>query len=303
MNTEEKTWGTELNPGGLSHDKKHNRRRRILIIIGVLLIVIISEFFRSNLYISVEEIDYLNKDIPKAFNNVKIVQISDYHNHGGSYDDRLIDKIKQESPDYIFITGDIADSIKTDIDKANSFLQRISAVAECYLVWGNHDHRLAAEDLNKMRSCCKKYGITVLENEFTTLTREGQSILLVGSDAAPDTGKGPELMRTLPSGEKFVMWLHHFPEDFEKIVTESEKRGSKVDLLFCGHAHGGLIGVPFVGGLYAPGQGMFPKYTSGRYNIDDSIMLVSRGVGNSGWSLRWANSFHLVVCTLKSGQT
>lgn len=302
MNTEKTYYGSELNPGGLSGEKKHTRRRRILLIIGFILLLIAGEFFRSNLYIEVEEFEYLSKDIPKSFDGVKIVQVSDYHNHGGSYEDRLLKNIREEGPDYIFLTGDIADSISTDIDKANSFLEKVSKIAPCYLVWGNHDLALSKSDLDKMRKCCKKNKITVLEDNYTTIERGGSKILIAGTDSSPDSGRAAELMRTLPPNYQFVIWLHHFPEDFEDIVNKSGEKNSKADLIFTGHAHGGLIRLPFIKGIYAPGQGMFPDYTSGRYNIGDSAMLVSRGVGNSGYTLRWLNSFHLVVCTLKSGR-
>lgn len=300
MNTEKSLYGSELNPGGLSGEKRHTKRRRVLLIIGLILLLIVGEFFRSNLYIQVEEIEFLNRDIPKAFNGVRIVQVSDYHNHGGGYEDRLINKIKDETPDYIFLTGDIADSIKTDIDAANSFLEKVSKIAPCYLVWGNHDFDLSQGDLDKMRKCCEKNKITVLENDYTTIERNGSKILIAGTDTEPDAGRAAELMRTLPPNQRFVIWLHHYPEDFDEIVKKTSEKNSTADLVFSGHAHGGLIGLPFIGGIYAPGQGFFPKYTSGRYNNGNSAMIVSRGVGNSGWTLRWLDSFHLVVCTLKS---
>ena len=300
MNTDGSLYGNELNPGGLSSQKKHTRRRRVLIVIGFLLLLIVGELLRSNLYIQVEEFEYMNNELPKAFNGVKIVQISDYHNHGGSYDDRLIDNIKEQSPDYIFLTGDIADSIKTDIDAANAFLEKVSKIADCYLVWGNHDFDLSKGDLDKMRSCCKKNKITVLENDYATIERGGSKILIAGTDTSPDSGRAAELFRRLPPNQKFVIWLHHYPEDFEEIIKQSAAKSSQADLVFCGHAHGGLIRLPFVGGIYAPGQGLFPKYTAGRYNSGNSAMIVSRGVGNSGYTLRFLDSFHLVVCTLKS---
>ena len=300
MNTGESLYGGELNPGGLGIEKRHRRRRRILLIIGFILLLIVGELFRSNLYIQVEQFEYLNKELPKAFDGVKIVHISDYHNHGGSYDDRLIDNIKEQSPDYIFLTGDIADSIKTDIDAANAFLEKLSKIADCYLVWGNHDYALDKGDLDKMRKCCKKNKITVLENDYAYIERGGSKILIAGTDTSPNSARAAKMFRKLPPDQQFVIWLHHFPENFDDIIKNSSAKNSQADVVFSGHAHGGLIRLPFIGGIYAPGQGLFPKYTSGRYNNGNSSMFVSRGVGNSGWTLRFLDSFHLVVCTLKS---
>lgn len=76
--------------------------------------------------------------------------------------------------------------------------------------------------------------------------------------------------------------------------------GTHIDIDFTGHAHGGLIRLPLVNGLYAPGQGLFPKYTDGTYNVNDTTLVVSRGVGNSGWTQRFSDPFELVLFTLEN---
>ena len=84
----------------------------------------------------------------------------------------------------------------------------------------------------------------------------------------------------------------------KEIVNMTEQAGCQADLIFTGHAHGGLFRFPFVKGLYAPGQGFFPEYTSGKYELDGSEMIVSRGVGNSGYTRRFGDNFHLISVTL-----
>ena len=74
----------------------------------------------------------------------------------------------------------------------------------------------------------------------------------------------------------------------------------KMDLVFTGHAHGGQIRLPFIGGLYAPHQGLFPKYTSGTFKKDNTTMVVSRGIGGSKFPFRINNRPELVIVTLKS---
>ncbi|MBR1764077.1 MAG: metallophosphoesterase family protein [Ruminococcus sp.] len=300
MSTEEKTKAEAPDEPPKKQKKKWSKRKKIVLsVFGVLLVLIIAEFIRSNTVIQVEEFTFESEDVPPAFDGVRIVQISDYHNHGGSHDDRLIKKIEAQHPDYIFLTGDIADSILTHIDRANAFLERVSKIADCYLVWGNHDLALSEEDRNSMAECCRKNGITVLEDEYIRLTRGDDSLLLVGTKSDMGSYFTDIMMKDYPSGEDFVIWLHHYPEDFEEIVDESKAAGSQADLAFCGHAHGGLVRLPVIGGLVAPGQGLFPKYTSGDYYYDGSELLLSRGVGNSGVTLRFLDPFHLVVCELK----
>lgn len=312
MNTEEKInseemypespenrTGYEINPGGLTGEKKRSRRKRVFIILTVLLLLTVGELIRSNNYIQAEEFTFFSNDLPKSFDGFRIVQVSDIHNRsiGG-----LVDKIRDQNPDIIVITGDVADAIRTDTDRADELLIAVSEVAPCYLVWGNHDMDISGEERTKMRECCVRHGIRVLENSFVRLEKGGESILIAGTDSDPDSRKFTSMMESFPKGEEFVIWLHHYPEDFERIIESSESAGSRADLVFAGHAHGGLIRPPFIGGLYAPGQGIFPKYTSGQYNEGESTMFVSRGVGNSGYTLRFLDTFHLVVCELKSGK-
>jgi hypothetical protein len=273
-------------------------KKILLVFLIIFVILIIAEFIRSNTYIQTEKFIFSSEDIPESFNGTTIVHISDYHYHGGQYDERLIDEISKNNPDYIFLTGDITDSICTDIDKSCAFLEMVSEIAPCYLVWGNHDYNIDERELDKVRECAVNNRITVLENDFAYIEKENDKILVVGTISV-DT---EEMMKNYPSDEKCVLWLHHYPEDFKYISMTSESAGSKADLIFCGHAHGGLIRFPFINGIYAPGQGFFPEYTSGRYEYNGSEMLVSRGVGNSGYTRRFADPFHLVVCTLERSE-
>ena len=290
----------EFNSEGTAGTIRKLRRHKLILVLIFLVLFIAAELFRSNFMIDCEDFTYLSKQVPVGFDGVKIAQISDYHNHGGGLDDRIIDKLKLERPDYIFITGDTVDSIRTDLDKAKNFLEKVAKIAPCYMVWGNHEMELKISQREEMAAFCKEKGITLLNNECVEIERNGSKMLLAGTSNDIDSSSVEEFFATMPEQKKFVVWLHHYPEDFEEIVKKSEKKGSRCDLMFAGHAHGGLIGVPFAGGLYAPGQGIFPKYIDGKYDNGESAMIVSRGVGNSGYTMRFFNSFHLVFCTLKT---
>lgn len=281
-----------------NQEQKNNFKNRNKIRIAFLIIALlcIAELVYSNTHIDIENFIFKSNDVPAGFDGAKIVHISDYHNHGGSYDERLLKNISVQNPDYIFLTGDIADSICTDIDKANTFLENVSEIATCYLVWGNHDYSIDDKSFEKMKNCAEKNNITVLENEFIYIERNGDKMMLTGTVNT----SYEDMLEDYPDDETFSVWLHHYPEDFKEISDLSEKSGSEVDLLFTGHAHGGLIRMPFIKGIYAPGQGFIPEYTSGMYEYNGSDMIVSRGVGNSGYTRRFFNSFHLVVCTLES---
>lgn len=290
MNTEERK----------SRQKKPltKRRRIFLIVLSVLALLVTAEFVRSNSVIDVERLEYKSEQIPDGFEGARIVHVSDYHNHGGAYEDRLVGKIKEQDPDYIFITGDSADAERTDVDKTNSFLKKLSKISDCFIVWGNHEYAISNDDRESIARCCEENGITVLENEYTVIERNGDKMLVVGTvDTVSE--EYDEMLKELPDNIDFTVWLHHYPEDMKYIANTSSQSGNNADLLFTGHAHGGLIRFPFINGLYAPGQGLFPEYTSGRYSYGDTEMIVSRGMGNSGYSKRFFDPFHLVVCTLE----
>lgn len=266
---------------------------------AVVLILCIAELIRSNTYIQTENITFSSGNIPESFNNCKIVQISDYHNQGSNFRKRLISIIDSIDPDYIFLTGDISDSFCTDIDAADDFLEEISETAPCYLVWGNHDYRIDSRLLDKMRGCADKNNIVVLEDDFTYISRGTDKVLITGTVSDPSSDAARSMLDRYPHEDAFSVWLHHYPEDFEKITDLSRVNGCQADLVFCGHAHGGLIRFPFIKGLYAPGQGFFPEYTRGSYEYKGTQMIVSAGVGNSSITKRFLDPFHLVVCTLE----
>jgi predicted MPP superfamily phosphohydrolase len=99
---------------------------------------------------------------------------------------------------------------------------------------------------------------------------------------------------TKDKSETFKILLSHRPELFDIY------KDNKMNLAFCGHAHGGQIRLPFIGGLVAPNQGFFPKYTSGTYSKEDTTMIVSRGLGNSLFPFRIFNRPEIIVVTLQT---
>ncbi len=93
-------------------------------------------------------------------------------------------------------------------------------------------------------------------------------------------------------GEGYNILLSHRPEYFDVYVS------SDIDLIFSGHAHGGQFVLPFIGGLFAPGQGFFPEYTSGAHNTDNTTLIISRGLGNSLFPLRINNPPEIIIAEL-----
>lgn len=279
--------------------KRRQCRRRMLRVFGVILILIAA-------LIAWAAIDSRNIDVtrftvsgaPEAFSGFKIVQISDLHNaEFGTDNQKLIDILKSEAPDAIVITGDLIDARRTNTEIAESFARRCMEIADCYYVPGNHEARLGGT-YDAFESALIADGVNVLRNGSVRIRKEMDAIRIIGVDD-PAFAKASDAITNLDaalealSSDDFTILLAHRPE----LIDEYSKWG--IDLVLSGHAHGGQIRLPGIGGLYAPGQGFFPRYTSGNYTMGDTEMIVSRGIGNSAFPLRVNDRPEVVIVTLK----
>lgn len=240
------------------------------------------------------------KNIPEAFSGFRIAQISDLHNRefGGNHE-KLLSLLEGTRPDLIVMTGDLVDSRRTDIQTALDFVEGAGEIAPCFYVTGNHESRI--KEYNLLEAGLRKLGVTVLRNESVLLERDGNPLLLVGAEDPAFsvdylTGDSAQAMEQAlaPYGDSqlYTILLSHRPELFEVYVRVG------VDLVFSGHAHGGQIRLPLLGGLVAPNQGFFPLYDAGLYKEGDTSMLVSRGIGNSIFPLRINNRPEILVAEL-----
>ena len=239
--------------------------------------------------------------IPEAFDAYKIVQISDLHDAQiGENNEKLIAMTAETEPDCIVLTGDFVDSSRFHPELSLSVAESLVKIAPVYYVSGNHEAILPDEDYQALTDGLRGLGVCVLEDESAELTRDGQSIRLIG---LTDIGFHPgtleekkDALRTALSAllpeDEFSVTLAHRPELMD-VYTECG-----APLVLSGHAHGGQIRLPGIGGLIAPGQGLFPKYTEGKYEENGTTLVVSRGVGNSVLPLRVNDRPQIVVVQL-----
>ena len=282
------------------------RFKKILIIIIAVLVLVAVATGVSGAYenerLVVTDYVIINEKIPESFSDYKIVQVSDFHNPKST---KLVDKVVKAvedcSPDIIVITGDLIDSRDTQINIALDFVTRISEFAPVYFITGNHEGRI--NDYQRLKNGLENIGVTILENECEVLHKDGEEINLVGlKDLAfndvPDIG-GKRLLSGWIADidydrDNYTVLLAHHPE---YPLAYSEQN---IDLALTGHAHGGQIRLPLIGGLYAPGQGLFPKYEGGVYELSDmTTMIVNRGIGNSIYPFRINNPPEVVAITLE----
>lgn len=220
----------------------------------------------------------------KLNDDIKIVQISDLHNTNWGY--TLIKKVKKEKPDLIVITGDLLDYYEPNIDVVKYLLQELKSLCPIYYVTGNHEGY--SENLKLFLDFLKEMGIFVLENKSVYIN---EKIKLIGiNDPSIDGFENINVvLKKEKEKDKYNIVLCHRPELFEKYVK------SDVDLVITGHAHGGQFRIPFIGGIYVPNQGIFPKYDAGLFKKENTTMVVSRGLGNSVFPIRINNRPELVV--------
>ena len=239
--------------------------------------------------------------IPEAFDAYKIVQISDLHDAQiGENNEKLIAMAAETEPDCIVLTGDFVDSSRFHPERSLSVAEALVKIAPVYYVSGNHEAILPDADYQALTDGLRALGVCVLEDESAELTRDGQSIRLIG---LTDIGFHPgtleekkDALRTALSAllpeDEFSVTLAHRPELMD-VYTECG-----APLVLSGHAHGGQIRLPGIGGLIAPGQGLFPKYTDGKYEENGTTLVVSRGIGNSVLPLRVNDRPQIVVVQL-----
>lgn len=192
--------------------------------------------------------------------------------------DKLVKEIRANNVDLIFMTGDIVYAHDDHIVRAFDMLAEFVSIAPTYMSLGNHE----GGAVPLVRSKCKEIGVKLLEEEFV----EFEGILIGGLTSgyiADNEGleenhwkKTPEpdidWLKKFGSLKGYKVLLNHHPEYYPEYI-----KNLNIDLVLSGHAHGGQWRI-FGRGLFAPGQGLFPKYTSGIY---DGRLIVSRGLANN----------------------
>lgn len=269
------------------------KKRKKLIIIVASIIALIAFYIFENNTIGITQLTYKNNKIPKAFNEYKILQISDLHNKEfGKGGKRLIGKIEEIKPDIIVMTGDLIDSKNTNIDVVIDLVNGIDEKIPVFYVPGNHE--AWSDSYEKLKMKLQDTSVMVLEDQEAEVFKGKDSIEIIGVLDPAFKKLNSSDIETYTLNEGFKILLSHRPELFQMYVE------SGVDLVFSGHAHGGQFRIPFVGGIVAPDQGMFPKLTEGIHTLNDTSMVISRGLGNSIIPIRIFNRPELVVVTLKN---
>lgn len=228
----------------------------------------------------------------------RIAVVSDLHYRGWKpFYDEILTAIRRSEPDLVAVLGDVVDGDTKDVADSERFISALAAVAPTVAIMGNNDciHAYALREV--YRHC----GVALLEDETRVLPLPGGNLRITGLQdpaahrlgvAVRREGEKPEHLdfeEALRAEALPNLVLLHRPE------LAAECAAGKPTLLLAGHAHGGQFRLPIVGSLYAPGQGLFPRLTSGLYALVGAPLIVSRGLGNHSFPLRLGNRPHLPV--------
>lgn len=197
---------------------------------------------------------------------IKLAFLSDVHNSlYGSGQSNLIAEIEKFGADLVLFGGDLFDEHNGE-ENSWALADALAARYPCYYTVGNHEFRTKKPEEYKAEMA--RRGVTVLSDSSAVVSVGGQKLLLCGAEHI-----GDEILRDPQTDSRFSILLYHYPADFPKIS------GTGFDLILAGHEHGGQWRLPgLVNGLYAPDEGLFPKYAGGRYDENGTTMLVSRGL-------------------------
>ncbi len=275
------------------------KRAIIISVILILLIVLIAWIWWGNTTLEVSNYTVASERLPKEFDGFTIAHLSDLHNEKIK---GVIPELTEAKPDIIVITGDIVDGEGMDVTLR--FAKDVTQIAPCYYVTGNHESWISQEIYAVLEAGLKDAGITVLHDEKVLIEKDGVSISLVGLDDPAygeylgiDGAINAEDIKELAEENNFTVLLSHRPELFDLYVE------ADVDLALSGHAHGGQVRLPFIGGIIAPNQGLFPKYDAGLFVKDSTHMIVSRGIGNGTVVPRVNNRPEIILIELQSAKS
>lgn len=257
------------------------------IFIKLLALLIIIFFILSVISFPLKIVTY-EIFTDKVTEPVRIAQVSDLHSEYYGRDMKtLLEAIDGQSPDVIVLTGDIFDDVR-DNENTRIFLKAAAAKYPCFYVSGNHEQRKGG--WLKFREEAADLGVTVLEGQDISF----KGITICGASSSGDgrlTFDGSVEKCAQEAGDGFNVLLAHYPEK-----TDFYRSFGKFDLVLSGHAHGGQWRVPYlINGVFAPEQGIFPKYAGGMYEFEDGRMIVSRGLSRTSIIPRIFNNPELVI--------
>lgn len=275
------------------------RRRKTAVLLVLAALLAAGFLLWGNCTLQTTETALVSPALPPAFDGLRIVELADLHGRVfGRGSRRLLAAVRRAEPDLICIDGDLFDE-HTDLAMLPPLLRGLCAIAPVYYVTGNHEWRVPGLRgiLAQMRAC----GVTVLQDDWRVLRRGEDALVLAGTDdpCGPAERKTPaELIADIraEAGEAaFLLLLTHRNDQLPQWSALG------VQAVLAGHCHGGVVRLPFVGGLFGTDRRLFPAWDAGLYRQGETALYVSRGLGYTNVHFRLFNRPEVAVIVLRRG--
>lgn len=275
------------------------RRRKTAVLLVLTALLAAGFLLWGNCSLQTTETALVSPALPPAFDGLRIVELADLHGRVfGRGSRRLLAAVRRAEPDLICIDGDLFDE-HTDLAMLPPLLRGLCAIAPVYYVTGNHEWRVPGLRgiLAQMRAC----GVTVLQDDCRVLRRGEDALIVAGTDdpCGPAERKTPaELIADIraEAGEAaFLLLLAHRNDQLPQWSALG------VQAVLAGHCHGGVVRLPFVGGLFGTDRRLFPAWDAGLYRQGETALYVSRGLGYTNVHFRLFNRPEVAVIVLRRG--
>ena len=257
---------------------------RVLIVLVLILAIITAAVYFYSQYTQTHYlIRFYQETSGKVSDNIRIAVVSDIHNREyGENNETLISDIRALKPDLILIPGDMVIREQDDYRPMLNLVSSLSGIAPCYGVLGNHEsERIYYRDDQELPGKFRDAGLKLLRNATEEVRIGNDVIQLIGVEGSAhgfEAYGGREFMdKTVINPSAYSILMTHVP-----ILFEPQLAGYDFDLGIAGHVHGGIVNLPFAGGLYSDEEGFFPRFTAGKYTLQNQQrLIVSAGLGDS----------------------
>ena len=257
----------------------------LVIILFILILACLASIWVSYNWLTVSHFTVQSSKISEPF---RIVLISDLHEHQfGRGNEKLAEKIREQSPDLIVIDGDMINGDSENADTAVELVRALKEAAPVYYSFGNHEYSYMEAGHEDLTEELEAAGAVVLNYQSIDIDVKGNQIRLgglyeygfeTGMQSEEENERAIPYLEEYADTDRYLIMCAHRPESFYP-WDMADQWG--IDLVLSGHLHGGQVIIPGVGGLYNSLDGFFPKFDYGQYKLGDSDMVITRGLGSN----------------------
>ena len=259
--------------------------KRLVIIFFILILACLASIWISYNWLTVTHFTIRSSKISEPF---RIVLVSDLHEHQfGRDNEKLAEKIREQSPDLIIIDGDMINGDSENADTAVELVRALKEAAPVYYSFGNHEYSYMEAGHEDLTEELEAAGAVVLNYQSIDIDVKGNQIRLgglyeygfeTGMQSEEENERAIPYLEEYADTDRYLIMCAHRPESFYP-WDMADQWG--IDLVLSGHLHGGQVIIPGVGGLYNSLDGFFPKFDYGQYKLGDSDMVITRGLGSN----------------------